>query len=203
MEQFITNLVSSYGYAIVFVIVGIESLGIPLPGETALLAAAAFAAVGDLNIYLVVALAAAGAILGDNAGYWIGRKGGLPFVHRYGRVLHISTRKINRVHRFFDRYGPKTVFFGRFIALLRTWAAVLAGTARMPYGQFMLYNAAGGVAWSVLIGALGYLFGEHLSAVKHYLRGITIAVVVILLAVGGVYLWRHHHRRRAVKHGAR
>lgn len=107
------NLVATYGYVFFFMIVGLESLGIPLPGETALVTAAALAALGRLNIHGVVAAAAFGAIVGDNAGYWIGRKGGLAVVHRYGRVAGLNEARLQRVHAFFDRHGVKTVFGGR------------------------------------------------------------------------------------------
>src|SRR5207245_1927279 len=95
----------------------------------------------------------AAAIIGDNGGYWIGRAGGIPLVRRYGRFIQLNESHLERTRRFFERHGPKTVFIGRFIALLRTWAAVLAGAARMPYGTFMLYNSLGGAlgAWRILV----------------------------------------------------
>ena len=200
MEHVITNLVGSYGYAIVFLLVGIESLGIPLPGETALLTAAAFAALGHLDIYVVLALAAAGAIVGDNVGYWIGRTGGLSLLQRYGRLVHLNDRKLERMRRFFDRYGAKTVFFGRFVALLRTWAAAFAGAAHMPYARFMWYNALGGITWATTVGLLGYVFGRHLSTVRHYLDAVTIAALVLIAAVAVVMLRR---RRRQTHRAAR
>jgi membrane protein DedA with SNARE-associated domain len=140
MPGWITSLIESYGYLSLFLLVGLESFGIPLPGETALVTAAAFAASGRLSIYAVVAIAGAAAILGDNGGYWIGRKGGLSLVRRYGRFVHLNESHIRSAQGFFDRHGPKTVFFGRFVALLRTWAAVLAGVGQMRYDVFMAYN---------------------------------------------------------------
>src|SRR5438270_7995818 len=127
----LTSLLASYGYLALFVFVGVESLGIPLPGETALVTAAAFAATGHLSIYFVIATAAAAAIIGDNSGYWIGRKGGIRLVRRYGRILHVREKEMERAHTFFERHGAKAVFFGRFIALLRMWAPVLAGVSAM------------------------------------------------------------------------
>jgi len=153
----LTSLLESYGYVVLFLLVALESLGIPLPGETALVTAAAFAAAGHLSVYWVVATAAVAAIVGDNGGYWIGRESGLRFVRRYGRMLHIRGTEIEWAHAFFERHGAKTVFFWRFIALLRTWAAVLAGVSAMPYGVFMVYNALSGSVWAVLFGTLGYL----------------------------------------------
>src|SRR6476661_8130411 len=118
----IQHFLETYGYGAIFVLVGLESLGIPLPGEAALLTAAAFAAGGHLSIVGVILAAAAGGIVGDAAGYWIGRKGGLVAVRRYGKVLHISDATVERAQRFFQQHGGKTVFFGRFVSLLRTWA---------------------------------------------------------------------------------
>jgi len=167
MHATLTSLLESYSYVVLFILVALESLGIPLPGETALVTAAAFAAVGHLSIYWVVATAAVAAMVGDNVGYWIGREGGLRFVRRYGRMLHIRGTAIERAHAFFERHGAKTVFFGRFIALLRAWAAVLVGVSSMPYGVFTVYNALGGSVWSVLFGTLGYLFGQNLPKLEH------------------------------------
>ena len=166
------GLIGSYGYAVLFLLVGLESLGIPLPGETALVTAAAFAALGHLSISAVIATAVAAAIIGDNA------------------------------HAFFEQHGPKTVFIGRFIALLRTWAAVLAGVAHMPYGTFMLYNALGAVCWAVIVGALGYVFGRNLPQLEHYvgqasLAGVLLVALVVALAFG--WRWFATNRARLVE----
>ena len=186
MHGTVAHLVASYGYLFLFVLVGIESFGIPLPGETALVTAAAFAAAGRMNIVLVIAAAAAGAIAGDNAGYWIGRRGGIALVRRYGRHVGLNEEKLDRTHGFFERHGAKTIFLARFIALLRSWAAALAGVGCMPYGTFTLYNALGGVAWATLFGALGYAFGRNLPRLEHYAGQVTLALV--LLAALGVLL---------------
>lgn len=192
----IPGLVSSYGYIFLFVLVGIESFGIPVPGETALVTAAAIAATGKLDIVGVVAAASAGAIVGDNIGYWIGRKGGIALVRRFGKRLHVDEAKLDRAHRFFQRHGAKAVFLGRFIALLRSWAAALAGVGRMPYGIFTSYNALGGVVWATVFGTLGFLFGRNLPLLRHYLGRVSIGVVAVV-ATGGV-IWvvrrQRHHR---------
>jgi undecaprenyl-diphosphatase len=190
------------GYVALFFLVALESLGIPLPGETALVAAAALAALGHLSIYAVVVTAVAAAIIGDNVGYWIGRTGGIALVRRYGRLIHLNESHLERARTFFDRHGPKTVFLGRFIALLRTWAAVLAGAARMPYGTFMFYNALGAVCWSLVAGALGYLFGHNLPQLQHYIgqAGLAAALLVALvvgLALGWRWFTRRHPRARS------
>jgi len=191
--QTVSGLVASYGYVVLFFLVGLESLGIPLPGETALVAAAALAAAGHLSIYGVVATAVAAAILGDNGGYWIGRTG--------GRFIHLNEAHLERARRFFERHGPKTVFIGRFIALLRTWAAVLAGAARMPYATFLLYNALGGICWSVIFGTLGYVFGRNLPRLEHYLGQASLAAALLVALVVGLGLgwrWFESNRTRLV-----
>ena len=197
MSQTISGLVASSGYVVLFVLVALESLGIPLPGETALLTAAALAALGHLSIYAVVATAIAAAVIGDNGGYWIGRKGGIALVRRYGRRIHLNESQLDRARGFFERHGPKTVFIGRFIALLRTWVAVLAGTARMPYGSFMFYNALGGVCWAVMFGTLGFVFGRNLPRLEHYIGQASLAgVLLVALVVGLVLGWRWFERNR-------
>jgi undecaprenyl-diphosphatase len=197
-----SGLIGPYRYVVLFLLVGLESLGIPLPGETALVTAAALAALGHLSIYAVVATAVSAAIIGDNGGYWIGRKGGIALVRRFGRVIHLNESHLARAHAFFERHGPKTVFIGRFIALLRTWAAVLAGAAHMPYGIFMLYNALGGVCWSVIFSALGYVFGRNLPQLKHYvgqasLAGVLLVALIVVLVLAG--RWFATNRARVVE----
>jgi undecaprenyl-diphosphatase len=175
-------------YASLFFLVALESMGVPLPGETALVTAAAVAATGGLSIHGVVLTAAFAAILGDNGGYWIGRTGGMELVHRYGRVLHLDESKLGRVHAFFERHGPKAVFLGRFTALLRTWAAVLAGVADMRYGVFMLYNALGGILWALTFGTVGYLFGRNLPRLERYIGRASLALALLVALTVGLVL---------------
>ena len=197
MHGTLSNLLAAYGYALLFGLVGLESFGIPLPGETALVTAAAFAALGRLNLVGVITAAAAGAIVGDNAGYWLGRKGGIALVRHYGARVGLDDAKLERVQRFFERHGAKTVFIGRFVALLRSWAAALAGVACMPYRTFTLYNALGGIVWAGLFGSLGYAFGRNLPLLERYVGQASLALV--LLGALGVLLWLAarwfgHHR---------
>jgi len=187
-------------YIALFFLVGLESLGIPLPGETALVTAAAVAALGHLSIYGVVAVAVAAAIVGDNGGYWIGRTGGVALVRRYGHFLHLNDAHLERARRFFERHGPKTVFFGRFVALLRTWTALLAGAGHMPYGTFMLYNALGAACWGSMFGSLGYVFGRNLPQLEHYIGQATLAtalLVALVVALGFGWHWFESRRPRA------
>jgi membrane protein DedA with SNARE-associated domain len=205
MHSTITNLLQSHGYPALFLLVALESAGIPLPGETALVAAAAFAASGHLSIYVVIAIASAAAILGDNAGYWIGRKGGLPLVRRYGRFLHVDESRLQQAQKFFERHGAKAVFMGRFIALLRTWAAMLAGISCMRYPIFMFYNALGGAVWATLFGILGYLFGRKLPKLEHYIGNASLALallVALVITMFVVWRWFRANRTRAKFNGS-
>ena len=141
----LTYFLTAYGYWAVLLFVAIESTGIPFPGETMLLVAAIYAGMTHrLAIPLVIAAAALGAIVGDNLGYWVGREGGYRLLRRYGRYIRLDERKMKLWQYLFRKYGDKVVFFGRFIAILRAWAAFLAGVNRMPWGSFLLYNALGG-----------------------------------------------------------
>src|ERR1700694_3515040 len=199
MHETLTNLLESYGYLAVFLLVALESLGIPLPGETVLVTAAAFAASGRLSIYWVIVIAAAAGIVGDNGGYWIGRQGGLRVIKRYGRTLHIDEAKIEHARRFFDRHGAKTVFIGRFIALLRTWAALLAGVGKMRYSVFMLYNALGAITWATMFGALGYIFGRNLPRLEHYIGQASLALALLAALITALLLggrWFRTNRSR-------
>jgi membrane protein DedA with SNARE-associated domain len=193
--QILQQALATFGYPAVLLFVMIESTGIPFPGETMLLLAAFYASVDHhLNIVLVIACAALGAILGDNFGYYIGRAGGRPFVERFGRYFFVKPRHLNYAEGFFVRHGGKTVFFGRFVAILRIWAAFLAGMHHMHWRSFVVYNAAGGILWAVLYGTLGYIAGrvfhdnfaeiEHLAQTLGWVTGsIIIAVVVIAVLI--------------------
>jgi membrane protein DedA with SNARE-associated domain/membrane-associated phospholipid phosphatase len=198
----IPHLLQTYGYLAVLVLVALESLGIPLPGETALLTAAAYAPAGHLSIAGVIAAAALGAILGDAGAYWIGRTGGLALVRRYGRFLRVDEARLERAEDFFRRHGGKTVFFGRFVSLLRMLAALLAGVTRMPYARFTAYNVSGGICWALLFGGLGYLFGRRLPQLEHAVgqAGALIALfaaLVVVMVVLGRWIARHAGEARA------
>jgi undecaprenyl-diphosphatase len=175
----IQRLLETYGYLAVLLLVGLESLGVPLPGETALLTASAYAAAGHLSIVGVIAAAAVGAAIGDAGAYWIGRTGGLALVRRYGKLLRVDDARLERAEGFFRRHGGKTVFFGRFVSLLRMLAALLAGVTRMPYGRFSLYNVTGAICWASLVGGAGYAFGRNLPQLEHGI-GQAGALVVLL-----------------------
>src|SRR5919198_5801387 len=168
------------GYPTLALLVGLESMGIPLPGETALIAAAVLAGAGHLDIVLVIAIAAAAAILGDNGGYVIGRLGGRRLLARSGPFEGARRAALERGDRLFARHGGKAVFFGRWISLLRIWAAWLAGATHMRWSRFLFFNAAGGICWAMCFGLLGYFGGP---AAAELLGRIGVAAA-LALAVG-------------------
>src|SRR5690242_6109499 len=143
MLPFLQGLLATYGYIVVALGILLESMGVPLPGETLLLLGAAYAGAGNLSVWGVILAAALGAITGDSIGYAIGHRGGRALLERYGHSLHLNPTHLARAEAFFQRHGDKTVLFGRFIALLRTFSAFLAGVYHMPYRRFLLFNAAG------------------------------------------------------------
>jgi membrane protein DedA with SNARE-associated domain len=196
MAVTLEDLFESYAYVLVAVLVGLESMGLPLPGETILLAAAAYAGLGNLSLPGVIGSAAAGAIGGDTVGYWLGRRGGLALLARFPRLERMTRRKLAYTRGFFARYGAMTVFLGRFVALLRMFAAFLAGVARMPYPVFFLYNVAGGVCWAVLMGVLGFTFGSNLPRLERWIGRVgMVALALVVLALAGALLRRRRSMR--------
>ena len=176
-----THLLISYGLILLFAVVAAESAGVPLPGETALIAAAILAARGHYSIVEVIVVAALAAIVGDNIGYWIGRTGGRALLERWGPIKRYSERVLPPGERFFRKHGGKTVFIGRFVSVLRVTAAWLAGITHMPWWRFFLWNAAGGIIWATLVSLLAYYFGKAAAdAVATY--GIYALVAIVVLA---------------------
>jgi membrane protein DedA with SNARE-associated domain len=183
--------IATYGYFAIFVIVAMESAGIPMPGETVLVTAAILAGEGTLRIYGVIGAAAAGAIIGDNCGYWIGREFGFPLLYRYGRYINLDERRLKLGQYLFLKHGGKVVFFGRFVAVLRAFAAFLAGVNRYKWEEFFLYNAAGGIVWATIFGLGGFWLGR---AFEHYARPVAAAALVaaVIGAILAARFIRYH-----------
>src|SRR2546427_1706585 len=197
MHAWFAQLLGTYGYWAVALVVMGESLGLPVPGETLLLLGAASAGAGYLEVWGVIGAAAGGAIVGDSLGYALGRWGGRPLLERYGRVLHLQPRHLARAEAFFTRYGAKTVFVGRFIAILRTYSALLAGLARLPYPCFLLWNAAGGCLWALTFGWLGATFGSQWSLIARWARRVGVLILGLLVLVGVAVLLSRYRRGAA------
>jgi len=190
----VSHLVETFGYPLLFLAVMAESSGVPIPGETALITAAVLASQGKLQIELVIPIAAAGAIVGDNIGYLIGRKGGRWLLERPGRFHRQRLQALAMGEPFFEKHGPKAVFFGRFLLGLRVWASWLAGATRMHWRSFVLWNALGGICWATGIGLLAYFLG-HAAGNAITTFGI-YGLVAVLIAGGGALLAHRRHRRR-------
>ena len=173
----LTHLLASYGYLAVLLFVAIESTGIPFPGETMLLVAAA-----------------SGAILGDNLGFWVGHERGYRLLRRYGRSIHVEDQRLKLGQYLFLKHGGKVVFFGRFVAVLRAWAAFLAGTNRMRWPRFLLFNAAGAIVWATLYGLGGYFLRDNIHRLVGPV-GVVFLVLVVLLIMAGIVIVRRNEER--------
>lgn len=191
----LSRLLQSYTYPVLVGLVLLESVGIPLPGEIALVTAAAYASLGHISIVVVIILAALSAIVGGILGYWIGIKGGLPLVVRYGGYVGIRKSHIEKTHAFFERNGAKTILFGRFVAILRTWAAVVAGAACMSFKKFVTYTSIGSIVWAIVFGSLGYFFGRDLPLLEKHIARASFGVLA--LAVVGIAIYFIFDRRKS------
>ena len=199
MLHWVRHLIENYGYAIVVVLVLAEGVGLPLPGETALITAAAVAAQSHrLTIVGVIIASFVGAAGGGVGGYWIGMTSGLGVLTKHGRWLGVTPRRISRARSFFTEHGPKAVFLARFIAILRMFAGLLAGVTKMRFGIFFLWNALGALAWSILFGTLGYIFGNNLPRLEH-LVGRTSLIAFVVVVVIAVIVWHHRSSRSGAK----
>jgi len=185
------HLVGQYGYGAIFVIVMLESAGVPMPGETILVSAAVYAGTRHaLDIRWVIAAAAGGAILGDNVGFWVGREFGEPLLEKWGHFIGLDARKRLLGRYLFARYGGLIVFFGRFVALLRAFAALLAGANGLAPWRFFAFNAAGGIVWATAFGLGGYLLGAGI----HRIAGPVGWALLLAALVAGFGLWRYYKK---------
>jgi len=205
-EHALIHLIETYGSGLVGVVTGFEAMGVPLPAESMLVATGVYAGTtGQISIVAVVTAAAIGAIVGDNLGYLIGRTLGLPALHRWGRHVGLTDDRLALGRYLFMRHGAKVVILGRFVAILRTFAALFAGASKMAWPTFLLSNAVGGIAWAGLYGFGAYALGEQ---VRHIAGPIGIglgAIAVIVIGAAFLYVRKHEHRlieqaRREVGH---
>jgi membrane protein DedA with SNARE-associated domain len=190
-----THFITQQGLPLLFAVVLIESFGIPLPGETALIAFGVLASQGRYSIAVVIAVAAAGAIVGDNLGYWlIGRLGGRALFRRWRWLNSYSERVLPRAESLMERHGGKTVFFGRFVSILRYTVAWVAGLSRMRWWRFLFWNAAGGIGWATAVGLTSYYGGQAAAdGIQRY--GLYAAAVVLVVLVAGWFGVRYARGR--------
>ena len=189
--SWVQDVLAKYGYAAIFIVVMLESAGVPLPGETILVSAAAFSGSRhSLDIRYVIAAAAGGAIVGDNIGFWVGREFGTSLLSRWGYVIGLDERKRKLGQYLFARHGGKIVFFGRFVALLRAFAALLAGANGLSPWRFLVFNAAGGIVWATVFGVGGYVVGEGIRRIAGpFGWGVLFAAMVF-----AILLWRYYKK---------
>ncbi len=191
----ISHLLSVYGYGLVLFAVALESAGVPMPGETVLVTAAVYAGTTHrLEIAGVIAAAAAGAIVGDNIGFWVGREAGPAILARFGRLAGLDERRQKLGQYLFFRFGGAIVFFGRFVAFLRAFAALLAGVNRLPPLRFFVYNAAGGIVWATIFGLGGYALGAEFHRIAGPF-GLTMLAAAVVAVFFGWRFYRHHEQR--------
>lgn len=196
VPDWLVDLFARYGYAVVFAGVFLENAGLPVPGETALLAGSALAKYGRLSLPWVIVLAVCGAILGDNLGFLIGRSGGRPVLKRHGWKIGLTEYRLNEFDRFFARHGAKTIFFARFVTGLRVFGAVLAGASGLSWRKFLFYNATGAIVWATVIGVAGYALAYSWDTLERWIgRGGVIALGVAGALVVIAVL---RHRRQQV-----
>jgi len=187
----IQEIAHNYGYLAIFLGILLENLGIPLPGETVNIVGGFLAGSNELNYWLVLGNAVAGAVIGGNCGYWIGRVGGWPFLLKAGKIFRISEVRLLSIKEKFTENAAKAVFFGRFFALLRIFASPLAGIAQMPFGKFLIYNVAGAAAWGSVMVTLAFFAGRIISLEQlvAWVSKFAILALLILVAVIAVPIW--------------
>jgi membrane protein DedA with SNARE-associated domain/membrane-associated phospholipid phosphatase len=198
------SLIEHYGYLVILFGVMLESTGVPLPGETILLASGVLVQRGHLDLGDAIVFGILGAVIGDQIGYWLGREGGRPFVLRWGRYVFITPQRLARAEAFFGRHGGKAVFMIRFFSGLRVFGALVAGISRMRWTTFILYNALGGAVWATAVVLLGYFLGSSIGLVERWLGRATLMLLAGLAVVVAFYLayrWAAHNRQRMVEWG--
>lgn len=190
MPQWLADVFAHYGYAAVFFGVFLENAGVPVPGETMVLAGGALSHFGQLSLGWVVGVAILGATLGDNLGFAIGRKGGRRVVERYGVRLGVTPARLHEFDHFFAKHGPKTVFIARFITGLRVFCAILAGGSDMRWPTFIVFNAAGAIVWSTTIALVGYFLGHSWERIERLIGGAGLAGLVVVVALVAIWILR-------------
>jgi membrane protein DedA with SNARE-associated domain len=196
----VAPILDRWGYLAVAGVIGVESFGVPAPGQTIMVAAAIYAGAGRLNIVAVAAIAFVAAVLGDNVGYWIGVRGGRRVVHRFGKYIFITPERLERAERFFARRGNRIVVVARFIDGLRQLNGVIAGITAMPWRTFLIYNAIGAALWVGWWTTVSYLLGTHLVEILeqiHRYQWLAITFAILAVATYVTLHVRHVRRRRA------
>jgi membrane protein DedA with SNARE-associated domain len=196
--QHLEGTLHHWGYLGVGLFLFLEDFGVPVPGETMLIAAALYAGTGHLNVWLVAVVGFAAAVLGDNIGYVIGRKGGRRLIERFGRYVFVTPTRLDRAEAFFEKHGGKVVTIARFVEGLRQLNGVIAGTVEMPWRRFLFFNAIGAALWVAAWTSLGYFAGSHVATISRDFAYFAAGAVVVAVAV---LVW-HLRKRRKHKRSA-
>src|SRR5437773_3946505 len=197
MPTWLVDLFARYGYAVVFFGVFLENAGLPVPGETALLAGAALARFGRLSLLWVIVTTIAGATLGDNLGFFIGRHGGRALAERHGWKIGLNARRLAQFVRYFERHGAKTVFIARFVTGLRVFGALLAGASGLPWRKFLFYNASGAVVWASAVASVGYFLAYSWEALERWVGHSGFIALAIIAAIAIIALIRQRREQNA------
>lgn len=193
--QSLAPVVNKYGYLGVSGLILLEDFGVPAPGETVLIAAAFFAGLGHLNIFLVALVGFIGAVLGDNIGFAIGNYGGHPIVERFGRYIFLTPERIAKAESFFNRHGGKVIVIARFVEGLRQANGIIAGLSEMKWLRFITFNALGAALWVGLWSAVGYFGGSHINTFLRFQLYITVAVLAAILGTLGYRIYKRKYKR--------
>ncbi len=192
------ELARLYGYWAVFLGIAIENMGIPLPGETIVIVGGFLSGSGELNYWLVLSSAIAGAVLGDNFGYWVGRVGGWELLVKIGRIFRLQEQQLEQAKDRYSQNAVQAVFFGRFVTLLRIFAGPLAGITQMPYKQFLLCNFGGAAVWSTTIVSIAFFLGKAVSLeqiVSWFTQVGVAALLIVILLVSAPFIWQYGHKK--------
>lgn len=203
--EFMRANMSRYGYGLLFLLTALETsafLGLLAPGESVVVVAGLFASRGPLNLTLVAVTAIVGAFVGDNAGYWLGRRFGTGLLERYGRYAFFDREMLERVRRYYEEHGGKTVFLGRFTSIIRSFGPFVAGSSRMRYGAFALWSAVGCTTWGLFYSLLGFFFGESWEVIEKYMGRAGLIGFLLGAAALGTYLFLRKRRRKQAESGA-
>ncbi|HET7311347.1 MAG TPA: DedA family protein [Mycobacteriales bacterium] len=190
------GLLRDWGYAAVGGVLFGENIGLPLPGETILVAAALYAGTGRLNIWLVAIIAFITSVGGACVGYVVGDKGGRPLLERYGKFVFVTPDRLDRLERFFQRRGALIVVVGRFIEGARQLMGIVAGVSEMTFKRFLVFTTLGAALWTAFWAGLGYFAGDHVEAISHYATYVAIAVGVLFVGWLGWRIWHRRHIKR-------
>jgi membrane protein DedA with SNARE-associated domain len=181
------NLFKAYGYWIVFFGVMLENAGLPVPGETILLAAGFFASQHHFSVLGVMSIATTGAVMGDNCGYWVGHRVGRGLLVRYGRYVMLTESRFRGMEKYFESHGDKTVLVARFITGFRVFTALFAGATGMRWSRFLLFNVLGAISWAVVMTLLGFFFGKSWNLLEQYIKGAGLVLAAVLAVTFIVY----------------